>query len=248
MIHQFRADLHIHTVLSPCADLAMSPDLIVEKAREKQLDIIAITDHNSTKQCGVVRELAAETGLVVLNGCEVNSREEVHALCFFEDDYSTAEFQQFIERHLPNIANKPEYFGYQPVVDRNNKILEEIPWYLGNGLYAELETIANFTHELNGLFVPAHIDRPINSLFSQLGFIPSSLRFDGLQISKHASERSSRQQFDIHSEIPIITASDAHYPDDIGSACTVFELANPSFEEIRWAFQAKNGRSLKIIT
>ncbi len=246
MIRKFRADLHIHTVLSPCADLAMSPDVILRKAKEKQLDIIAITDHNSTRQCQLVREMAQDSGIQVLNGCEVNSREEVHALCLFEDDRSRNEFQKFIDQYLPEIPNKPDYFGYQPVVDRDNLIVEEIPWYLGNGLQTELEVIANFTRQLNGLFIPAHIDRPVNSLFSQLGFIPNELLFDGLQISKYADEKHIRHSLDIPNDIPIITASDAHYPDDIGSAYTIFELEEPTFNEIRRAFRNENGRSLKI--
>jgi len=246
MMRRFRADLHLHTVLSPCADLAMSPDEIITVAQQKQLDIIAITDHNSTKQCRVVREMAAESGIVVINGCEVNSREEVHSLCLFEDDHSMNEFQAFIEHYLPQIPNKPNYFGYQVVVDRDNQIVEEMPWYLGNGLQVELETIADFIHQLNGLFIPAHIDRPMNSLFSQLGFLPHELKIDAMQISKRAQESQIRKLFDIHPDITLIKASDAHYPEDIGTACTIFELAKPSFEEIRWALNQKKGRSVKI--
>lgn len=245
-MRKFRADLHLHTVLSPCADLAMSPDEIIARAQQKKLDIIAITDHNSTKQCKVVREMAADSGIVVLNGCEVNSREEVHSLCLFEDDHSMNEFQGFIEHYLPHIPNKPDYFGYQVVVDKDNQIVEELPWYLGNSLQVELETIANFVHQLNGIFIPAHIDRPMNSIFSQLGFLPHELKIDALQISKQAHESQLRRHYDIHPNITLIKASDAHYPEDIGTACSTFELVNPSFEEIRWALNQQKGRSVKI--
>jgi len=247
-MHKFRADLHLHTVLSPCADLAMSPDQVVATAQKNALDIIAITDHNSTKQCKVVREMAADCGIFVVNGCEINSREEVHALCLFEDDHSKDEFQTFIDQYLPHIPNRPEYFGYQVVVDRDNMILEEVPWYLGNGLQVSLDEIAERTHRLNGIFIPAHIDRPINSLFSQLGFLPKELKVDALQISRQAKEESVRAMFDIHPDITLIKASDAHYPEDIGTACSIFELGKPNFEEIRWALHRKNGRSVKIET
>ncbi|PTN07577.1 hypothetical protein C8N47_11516 [Mangrovibacterium marinum] len=245
-MRRFRADLHLHSVLSPCADLAMSPDQILASAKERKLDIIAITDHNSTKQCNVVREMAAKQHIIVLNGCEVNSQEEVHALCLFEDDHTRDEFQQFIDQYLPHIPNHPNYFGYQLVVNRNNMIREEIPWYLGNGLQVSLEKIADYVHQLNGIFIPAHIDRPINSLFSQLGFLPKELKIDALQISKHADEMAIRKKFDIHPDITLIKASDAHYPEDIGTACSVFELINPTFEEIRWALHQQHGRSVKI--
>lgn len=243
---KYRADLHLHTVLSPCADLEMSPDQIIALAIKKGLNIIAITDHNSTRQCQIVRQMAADSGLMVLNGCEVNSREEVHALCYFEDDYTRNEFQRFLESHLPEIPNRPDYFGYQVLVDEQNNITEEIPYYLGNGLHAGLEEIEQYTHELNGLFIPAHIDRPINSLYSQLGFLPHELRVDALQISKQADEKQIRKLFDIPKEISIIKASDAHYPEDIGSAYTIFSMSEPTFQEIKWALNQKNGRSVKI--
>lgn len=248
MMRKFRADLHVHTVLSPCADLGMSPDEIIAAAQREKLDLIAVTDHNSTKQCRVVRDLAAGTGITVLNGCEVNSREEVHALCLFEDDHSTNEFQRFIDQYLPHIPNRPDYFGYQVVVDRQNRIVEEVPWYLGNGLQVGIEAIADQVHRLHGLFIPAHIDRPINSLYSQLGFMPPELRVDAMQISRRSNELEIRGQLDIPPDITLIKASDAHYLSDIGSACSVFELAELNFEEIRMALQQKNGRSVKIET
>lgn len=248
MMRRFRADLHLHTVLSPCADLGMSPDRIVAKALDRHVDLIAVTDHNSTKQCRIVREMAAGTGLVVLNGCEVNSREEVHALCLFEDDHSCSEFQRFIDAYLPQIPNRPDYFGYQVVVDRKNRIVEEFPWYLGNGLQIGLDEIAACVARLHGLFIPAHIDRPINSLYSQLGFLPPELPVDALQITPRASAEQVRKQYDISPDICLLKASDAHYPDDIGTACSVFELLEPTFEEIRMALHRKNGRSVKIET
>jgi len=54
----YRADLHIHSVLSPCGDLDMSPVNIVEEASRKGLDIIGITDHNTTRHTGLVKRLA----------------------------------------------------------------------------------------------------------------------------------------------------------------------------------------------
>ncbi|MDO9040600.1 MAG: PHP domain-containing protein, partial [Bacteroidota bacterium] len=88
----FRTDLHIHTVLSPCGDLEMSPARIVSLAKKRGLDIIGITDHNSTKQCELVRELGKRLGLKVIRGCEMTSREEVHCLGFFEDFDAMNEF------------------------------------------------------------------------------------------------------------------------------------------------------------
>lgn len=243
---KFRADLHIHTILSPCADLEMSPDKIVERAIEQGVDILAITDHNSTRQCAMVKKHAEGTGLMVINGCEVNSREEIHAICLFEDDYTRDKFQRFLDQYLPEIPNRPEYHGHQVLLNRKNQITQYFPHYLGSPLQIDLESIEQYTHQLNGLFIPAHIDRPINSLYSQLGYLPSDLHVDGLQITRFADEQTIRKQYDIHSDTSLITSSDAHYPEDIGAACTSFYLFEPTFQEIRWALNQKNGRSVKI--
>ena len=106
--------------------------------------------------------------------------------------------------------------------------------------------IEQYTHQLNGLFIPAHIDRPINSLYSQLGYLPTNLRVDGMQLSKFANEQEIRSRYDIHADVSLITASDAHYVEDIGSAATSFYLYEPTFQEIRWALNQKNGRFVKI--
>lgn len=243
---KFRADLHIHTILSPCADLEMSPDRIVQLALERGLDIIAITDHNSTRQCAIVKKQAKGTKLLVINGCEVNSVEEVHALCLFESDCSRNEFQLFIDQYLREIPNQVKYHGHQLLVDEKNQILEELPNYLGNALSIDLETIEKMTHELNGLFIPAHVDRPINSIYSQLGFLPKELKVDGLQISKRSNESTIRNHYDIDADISLIKASDAHYMEDIGSSPTSFYLYEPTFQELRWALIRKNGRFTKI--
>ena len=243
---KFRADLHVHTVLSPCADLDMSPDQIVRRAREYGLDILAITDHNSTKQCSIVRKVAQDSGLLIVNGCEVNSVEEVHSLCLFEDDYTMNEFQLFLDKHLPNIPNHPSYFGYQVVVNEKNEITEEIENYLGSALSADIETIEKKVHELNGLFIPAHIDRPINSIFTQLGFIPPDLKVDAMQITGRAKEKRIREQFDLHEERSLIKCSDAHYLEDLGPTYTSFHLHELSFKELKWALLQKNGRKVSI--
>lgn len=242
----FRTDLHIHTVLSPCGDLEMSPARIVSLAKKRGLDIIGITDHNSTKQCELVRELGKRLGLKVIRGCEMTSREEVHCLGFFEDFDAMNEFQDFLDLHLTIIPNKPSLFGYQVVVDEFDYILEEQANYLGASLDISIEEVEQKVHELSGIFIPAHIDRPRNSLYSQLGFFPPELKVEALQISKLADEKSVREEFRINPEITLVKFSDAHYPEDLGKAFTIFEMEEPTFSEIRKALLRKDGRNVRI--
>ncbi|MFA5329379.1 MAG: PHP domain-containing protein [Prolixibacteraceae bacterium] len=242
----FRTDLHIHTVLSPCGDLEMSPARIVSLAAERGLDIIGVTDHNTTKQCKIVWELGRKLGLTVIPGCEATSREEVHCLCLFEDFDALAAFQEFLDRHLTIIPNNPEILGYQAVVDSDENVLEEIDNYLGATLDASIEEIERKVHEMSGIFIPAHVDRLRNSLFSNLGFIPPELKFEALQISKGADEKVVRERYKIKPEITLVKFSDSHYPDDLGKTYTLFEMKEPTFEEIRKALRGEKGRKSLI--
>jgi PHP family Zn ribbon phosphoesterase len=242
----FRTDLHIHTVLSPCGDLEMSPVRIVSLASKSGLDIIGITDHNTTKQCELVWKLGQRLGLTVIPGCEMTSREEVHCLGLFSDFDALREFQHFIDQHLAIIPNDPALFGYQVVVDKDDNIIEMLDNYLGASLNVSIEEVEQKVHDLSGIFIPAHIDRPRNSLYSQLGFFPPELKVDALQISKLAKEMAVREKYKIDTEITLVQFSDAHYPDDLGKTFTLFEMEEPSFEELRKALLREDGRSVRI--
>ncbi len=242
----FRTDLHIHTVLSPCGSLDMSPGNIVSLASQRGLNIIGITDHNSTKQCELIWKLAQKTNLTVFPGCEMTSREEVHCLGLFEDFDALRVFQDYLDRHLSIIPHNTSLFGYQVVVDQDENILEELDYYLGAALDVSVEEIEQKVHELSGIFIPAHIDRPRNSLFSQLGFLPPELKVDALQISKLADETAVREKYRIGSDLTLVKFSDAHFPDDLGKTYTVFEMESPSFAEIRMALKNREGRKTWI--
>jgi PHP family Zn ribbon phosphoesterase len=242
----FRTDLHIHTVLSPCGDLEMSPAQIVSQAYSSGLEIIGITDHNSTKHCELVWNFGRKMGLTVIPGCEVTSCEEVHNLCLFEDLDALAVFQQYLDLHLVVIPNDPYLFGHQVVLDEDENITEELPNYLGASLDVSIEELERFVHSLSGIFIPAHIDRPRNSLFSQLGFFPPELKVDALQISKLANQNVIRERYQIKPEIPLVKFSDSHYIGDVGKTYTLFEMEEPTFDEIRKALNQMDGRGIKI--
>jgi len=242
----YRTDLHVHSVLSPCGDLDMSPAQIVSLAKSRGLDIVGITDHNTTLQCKLIWRLGRDHGLTVIPGCEITSREEIHCLSLFEDFDQLDTFQKFIEEHLAIVANDTRLFGHQLVVDENDFILTEINNYLGTSMNLSVEEIAQKVHELSGIFIPAHIDRPRNSLFSQLAFFPPELKVEALQISKGASEKEVREKFRIAPEITLVKFSDAHYSNDLGRTHTIFEMESPTFGEIRKALLGIDGRNCQI--
>lgn len=245
-MQRYKADIHIHTVLSPCADLEMTPANIVRRAKETGLQIIGIVDHNSTKNAKLVKQLAEKEDIFVLTGAEVTTKEEVHCLAFFELENQLDEFQNFLDDNIYMIPNTDGHFGYQPVVDENDNILELIPNYLAAALKVGIREIQQQVYGLNGIFIPAHVDRPSNGIFSQLGFIPLQLKFDALGISSKSSEKHVRKHYVVQKEITLVRNSDAHFLLQIGDICSVFNMENISFTEIKMALNQRHNRFVEI--
>jgi hypothetical protein len=214
----------------------MSPFNILKYAREKELDIIGITDHNSTRQCLTVMKMARENDVLVLPGCEVNTREEVHCVALFETIELADEFQDYLDMHLPDIKNNPEYFGFQVVVNEEEHIIYEEEKLLIAGLKVSIEDVEKKVHQLGGIFYPAHIDRKANGIYAQLGVLPVHLKMDALELSYQADDQKMMHE---HPEIKnycIIRSSDAHYPEDIGRANSEFDLPERSFKALKEMF------------
>lgn len=240
----YKADLHIHTCLSPCGSLDMSPTVIVETALARGLDIIAVTDHNSTLQCPEIQKLGAEAGLTVFAGAEVCTREEAHCLALFGTEEARAAFQQYLDRHLPPVPNDPERFGDQVWVNREDEIMGEAPYLLISALDRSVNQVAAFVHELGGVFVAAHVERPSFSLISQLGFIDPSLPLDAVEytdISRFARLKSMHPYL---SNYIAYSASDAHYPEQIGTKYCMIQASAPLFDNLRMAFSRSSEHAI----
>ena len=218
---QYLADLHIHTCLSPCGSLEMSPSEIVRRSLAKGLDAIAITDHNTTLQCPEIQSLGERFGLRVFAGVEVTPREEAHCLVYFPTDESRKRFQRYLEEHLPPIPNDPERFGDQVWVNAENEILGEVPYLLLSALDQSVNQIAAQARKVDALFVAAHVERPSFSLISQLGFIDPCLSLDAIEYNKYS-------------------ASDAHCPEQIGTQPSIWQTEELTFDGLRKAFDQKD--------
>jgi len=245
-MQQFRADLHIHTLLSPCGDLEMSPANIVDRAAELNLQIIGIADHNATQHGPLVKKLALQKGIFTLCGAEVTTKEETHCLAFFKDNKSLIAFQKYLDAHLPDVKNDPKYFGYQVVIDEQEMIVEEVQKLLISALDQSVDQVESEVHKLGGLFIPAHIDRAKFSLISQLGFVPPGLNADAFEISFKTTKDQMLKQFPYLSNYSFIRSSDAHYPNQLGNYVTIFEMEEISFDEIRKALKGVDGRKVII--
>jgi len=226
----------------------MTPAFMVRRAKERGLDMIGITDHNSTLQCAEIKRIGEREGLFVLCGAEVTTQEEVHCLAFMEDLEKLALFQDYLTRHLPPIKNNSDLFGYQLVVNEQEEVIEEAPYLLISALSQSIDQVEQEVHRLGGLFIPAHIEKQKDSLFSQLGFVPPDLRVDALEISYRTSITHFLEQHKKLHKYRFISSSDAHYPNDLGTRQTLFRMEALTFEEVRKALHGIEGRSVEIAT
>ncbi len=242
MLTWYRADLHIHTVLSACAELTMGPLDIVQSARAKNLDIIAITDHNSAQNVEAVINAARGTPLTVLPGMEVSSREEVHLICLFPDLDAVLDFQTFVHAHLRNGYFDEQLYGPQIICDSHENILHNSHKLLVHGIQADIETVADETLKRGGILYPAHIDRKAFSIYKVYEMLPPTIDFAAVEISLRIHKDNAKRRFPDIANYPLIAASDAHDIQDIGKTVTFFKLKRPTFSELVKAFKQKGGR------
>jgi PHP family Zn ribbon phosphoesterase len=237
----FRAELHVHTVLSPCADVEMIPPLIVQSALERKIDLLAITDHNASANVSAVQKAARGTALTVLPGMEVQSREDVHLLTLFEALETLETWQAEVDRSLPDLPNRPEFFGEQFVVDETGKFIRHEPRLLLTATSLSIDEIFARVQALGGLVIPAHVERTSYGLLPTLGLISETWHVAALEISRHTSSEQAAMQFPVLRRYPLVRSGDVHRLDEfLGS--TLFTLVSPTLMEMRLAFQNIEGR------
>lgn len=241
MLRTFRADLHVHTCLSPCAELEMSPRAIVEQALTRSIDVIAITDHNSAENVGAVINAAEGTALTVLPGMEATSAEEVHLLGLFDTVEKALALQDTVYAHLPG-QNDEEVFGLQVVVSADGEVLGFNPRLLSGATGLTAEEVVEAIHCQSGLAIASHVDREAFGIIGQLGFIPKSLPLDALEVSPNISVPEAKRRFQQCGGFALVGSSDAHCVRDIGRATTLFLLSEPTVPELKRAFLSQEGR------
>jgi predicted metal-dependent phosphoesterase TrpH len=244
MLQKFRADIHIHTCLSPCGELEMSPEAIVRVSHERELDFIAICDHNSAKNVYGVQKAAKGTTLTVLCGIEVTTAEEVHILGIFNRIEQVIDLQDMVYDHLLPGENDEDLFGLQVVTNELGEVKEIEKRLLIGGTTFSLNLLINKIHEYGGLAIASHIDRDSFSLLGQLGMIPNNFNADAMEISSYRNIEAVLTQVPEVKRYPLITSSDAHSLEEIGQSVTAFYLEEVTIEEIRKAFRGEDGRQI----
>lgn len=242
MARLYTCDLHNHTCLSPCARLDMHPRALVQALLAKGIDIAAITDHNASENIVHVMHAARGTGLVIIAGMEVTTREEAHVLALFEDLQTVERFQEIVYKRLPDASQEAQDEIRQPIVNEH----EEVEGFNTHQLFSPtempLDEVSDQIHKFGGIAIASHIDRSFFSVISQLGSVPKAARFDGLEISAVMGIAGGRRWFPELAAYSFITSSDAHCLEDVGRSCTRMYLESPSLQEIRMALARQHGR------
>ncbi len=234
------ADLHIHSTLSPCGSLESTPRAIVERALERHLDMIAVTDHNSVENALHASAYGAMRGLSVICGMEAQTIEDVHLLCLLPSPRAAETFYGQVYPFLPEVANNPDYFGDQVVVDIDDTIVRVEPRLLLNSLSLTIGALADLVREYGGFIIPSHVESPHSSLLANLGFLPPELADCPLEIS-YCTPFSTA--IAAHPELAgrhLLCNSDAHYLADIGRAYTVYDVDEATLASVYQA--ARSGR------
>lgn len=244
-------DLHIHTVLSPCASREMRPPLVVREAMSRGMAVIAICDHNSAGNVRAVREAsAARGGPSVIAGMEITTVEEVHVLGFFPDDASALAASVEVREGLPpwrafRRTTRAELAPEQELVDSLGATRGLEMKMLAAASQLDLCAAVALIHRHGGVAVAAHVDRRSFSVTGQLGFLPSDARFDGLEVSAAGAANGRAGELAEHG-LPLLCSSDGHFPGEIGSGFTVLEVREPTFEELAMALRGQDGRRCSL--
>lgn len=204
-------DLHLHSCLSPCGDDEMTPYNLVNMAKIFGYDIIALTDHNSCKNCKSAVEIGKDIGITVVPGMELCTSEEIHNICLFPTVEKAMEFSEYIKTTMPPIKNKSNIFGNQLVMDKEDGVtdIEEILLTVASSV--SIDELPELCGKYDGVCYPAHIDRSSYSVISSLGDFPQELEVAAFELTPVADENKYLEAYPATKGKLIIRSSDAHY-------------------------------------
>lgn len=228
-------DFHIHTGLSPCGDDDMTPNNIVNMALIKGLDAIAITDHNSCENVQVCVEVGKREGLLVIPGMELQTKEDVHAICLFETVDKAIEFQNYVYKYLPQIQNNEKVFGKQLVFDEEDNIIGHNSRLLLTAADISFDEAYKIVTEHKGKMFPAHIDRAAFSIMTSLGFIPDYLGIKVVELYNPNNVYELINKEILQKGYKCIHSSDAHYLENILEKVNYIEIDEFNLSDIlKW--------------
>lgn len=210
-------DLHVHSCLSPCGDDDNTPNNIAGMAKLCGIDILALTDHNSSKNCPAFFKACEKYEIIPIAGMELTTSEDIHVVCLFESLDDALKFDSYIEGCRFKLKNKPDIFGHQLILDEEDKPIDEIEDLLINATSLSIDSVYEMVKRFGGICYPAHIDRESNGIISILGTLPEGNPFDYYELHDKANIPEYSRIYGIPAD-RFIVSSDAHYLTDIKDA------------------------------
>jgi PHP family Zn ribbon phosphoesterase len=227
-MRSYKYDLHIHSALSPCGDDAMTPNNIANMAMLCDIQIAALTDHNSAANCPAFFKACEKIGVVPVAGAEVNTSEEVHVLCLFPTLDAAMNFDDLLDSHIPDIKNRPDIFGNQFVMDANDVCVGERDKLLIAATDISVDAISGIVSQFDGVAIPAHIDGNAFSLIANLGFIPDGYPFTAYEIRRAEECAALTAANPILNDKILLFDSDAHTLEALVREPSKIELDEPT--------------------
>ncbi len=203
-------DMHIHSCLSPCGDDDMTPGNIVGMASLLGLDAIALTDHNTAKNCPAFLKIAEQFGLIAIPGMELTTAEEVHVLCYFSTLEDALAFDTYVEDKILPIPNNPQFFGNQILIGEDDEPCGTFDTILISATSLSFDSVYDQVHQYNGIMVPAHLDKNSTSLLSNLGMIPEDAKFKIAELRHPENFETLANVHPYLKKCHILSSSDAH--------------------------------------
>lgn len=223
-MNKYYYDLHIHSCLSPCADNDMTPNNICGMAVLGGLNIVALTDHNSCKNCPAFFEAAKRYGLIPVAGMELTSAEDIHMICLFERLSDAMAFSEFVDTKRIRIKNRTDIFGDQLICDGEDNIIGTDEFLLPNATEFSVDEISDAVKSFHGLCYPAHVDRQANGIIATLGVFPKELKVKNAEFHDKEQIDPYRKKYNGLDGKRAIISSDAHYLWDIRDKDAYFEI------------------------
>lgn len=232
-MNRYYYDFHIHSCLSPCADDDSTPYNIAGMAKISGLDIVALTDHNTSKNCPAFFKASEQYGIIPIAGMELTTSEDIHAVCLFESLEDALSFDEYVDKHRMKIKNREDIFGRQLILGEDDQFLGKEEFLLSNATDISIENAAKLVASFGGVCYPAHIDRDANGIIAVLGTFPSPSDFSIYELRDRENKARYEELYSL-SQKTAIFSSDAHCLTDIGDAENFFLLEEgDSADQIR---------------
>ncbi len=217
-------DLHLHSCLSPCGDMDMTPNNLVNMAKLLGLDVIALTDHNTSLNCEAAMKVGEAVGILVIPGMELTTAEDIHAVCLFPTLEKALAFSEYVDNNRIKIKNKTQIYGRQVIMNEDDEEVGEIEHLLLPASFITITEAYEKAKEFGGICYPAHIDRDSLSILSVLGEIDPACGFKTAELADLSKLDTLKEQHPILSDLHIVNCSDAHYLENMREAQNTLEL------------------------